>query len=637
MKRLFYFVFGVVVFTVGTPVLLLGLMYDSSGEIDMPTYLYTSDADYQKMLYQELDDSLNDVENGNTVDMEFNLTEDIINTAIFNMVREETNPDYMPNDNCDAEENKCNYIIYEPFDINEDSSVQAKLVGVWVELEDVPETNERIKQGKITINAYLEVDVQGSFTYETLVQTSFIITDNTDDDLYKLEFDQVKAGKLPLPKSLFTTIINASGFDLESEVSQSLEVGEFDQSEMSYSITKKELVDNLNEDTGAEPTPEQELTKEVLGIIMESYVSFDGETDEIILSAGVSLLKNEDVSDIPAYLYDLHQYELVNGEKVYGEFDPEAFDPNGFLSDSFAEYIFNRALTGEPEFYINESVVNKLIYSQASGFADMTQVQSYTDSDGIDHEIEIGLSGLWFEFEEGEEGEEVYAKALFKVAGINSLLEIRTVNISPNPQELILDFNRITIGKDDGEEDGEYTVFENTQVFKDVLASMDSIEFATFNEAGQLIISSDALLTLIMDSESDPENASFDITALGVVEGALYLAIEPQDAELNAVLQTLTENLNTVISDGTLINELGDALDLTDPDQLSIYTEISEMQTDLIDGNIDTNIDPEEIEDIFTTFETLDSEAQDSFIGAIEGSIDQSTFDQLQDLLTGGN
>jgi hypothetical protein len=641
MKKFLLVIFVPIGIIIGTPVLLLAIMYDGSGDVNMPTHLYSEDADYQKMLYQELDDSLNDVENSLTDDMIFNVSEDIINTAIFETItkgEDAINPNYMPNDNCaeTSTEEECNYILYEPFEINADSNIEGKLVGVWVEFEDIENGDERVNEGKLIVNVYLELSASDGIAYKTLVQLSFIVTDDSEQDQYKFAFDKIKAGNLPIPRTLITTILDAAGIDLNSELDTEGSIGVFEQADMSYTVLKQELIDSINSnDDGTELTPEEILTQEVLNVIFSKYVLFDVDDDEISLSVAVSLLKSEDIIDIPNYLYDLHFMENVDGVDVIGEFDPDAFDPEAYLTDSFAEYIFNSALTGNSEFYINESVVNKLIYSGAEGFADMTKIQEYEDADGVLHQIEIGLKALWFEFEEGEAGAEVYVKAFFKVAGINSALEIKTVNVSADPTELVFDFNRITIGKDFDEADGDYTVFEQTDAFKEVLANMDSLEFVEFNDLGQLIISANSLSKLLQDGKENSNDPTFSITEIGVVEGAIFLKVVPDDQGLQDILDALSTTLNEAIGTGELADGLADALDLTDPNQNAIYEDVLDLQTALTDPEVDVN--PDDITDMFTTFELLDEVAQEAFLNTFEETIDPSDFSEFEDLLTGGS
>ena len=634
MKKLFMVIFIPVLFILGTPALLGAIMYDGSGDSHLPTHLYTEDADAQDMLLKELDDSLLDVENGITDDMVFNLSADIINTAIFQGIREGANPDYMPNDNCTSTEEKCNYIVHEPLQIQEGMNLELKLVGIWVEFEDPPSANERINSGKFSLNVFVEVTLQDGFTYKTIISTHFIFSDDQDNDEYKLEFDKVAVGNLPVPKSIITSILDAANVDLEDQVNESLPVGLFKQSDFSLTIGKQEIVDQMQPEDG-EPDANMLLAQELFGTILTDYVSFDVDDDEVKLEVAVSLLKNDDVTDIPSYLYDLHVVE-IDGEMVYGAYDPEAFDPESYLQDTFAEYIFNRAFTGDPAFYMNESVINKLIYSGAGGFEDMSVVQEIPTADGGTKEIEVGLKGLWFEFEEGPLGGEVYAKALFRIAGINSLLEIKTVNVSEDATQLVFDFDRITIGKDEGEVDGEYTVFENTDVFKEVLAQMET-EFGEFTDDGKFIISVAALSDMMTDDDADSSQVPFNITEIGVVEGAIFLTVVPEDQQLQEVLDSLTENLNNIIEDGSLTEGLGEVLNIDEPGpEQDIYNDVLELQEAMATGDTETLTDPENIEEMFTTFEQLDEEAQAAFMETFEQEIDPSIFDEFQDLFTGG-
>lgn len=636
MRKLFMAIFIPVLFILGTPALLGAIMYDGSGDTHLPTHLYTEDASAQDMLLKELDDSLLDVENGVTDDMVFNLSADIINTAIFEGIRE-ANPDYMPNENCASTEEKCNYVVYEPLQIQEGMNLELKLVGVWVEFKDLPTANERINSGEFILNVFVEVTLQDGFTYKTIISTHFIITDDQDNDQYKLEFDKVAVGNLPVPKTIITSILDAANVDLEEQVNESLPAGVFKQSDFSLTILKQEIVEQMQPDDGSEPEAEIKLAQQMFGTILEDYVSFDVDDEEVKLEVAVSLLKNEDVADIPSYLYDLHTVEEIDGEMVYGAYDPEAFDPESYLQDTFAEYIFNRAFTGDPAFYMNESVINKVIYSGAGGFEEMSNVFELPTADGGTKEIEVGLAGLWFEFEEGPLGGEVYAKALFKIAGINSMLEIKTVNVSEDATQLVFDFDRITIGRDEGEVDGEYTVFENTDIFKEVLSELDGVEFGEFTEDGKFIISVDALSSLMQDDSAEGQAVPFNITEIGVVEGAIFLTVVPEDQQLQEVLDNLTDNLNNIIEDGTLTEGLGEVLNIDEPGpEQDIYNDVLELQTAMAEGDTETLTDPDNIVEMFTTFEELDEEAQTAFMETFEDSIDPSIFEDFQDLFTSG-
>ena len=73
---------------------------------------------------------------------------------------------------------------------------------------------------------------------------------------------------MPIPRTLITTILDAAGIDLNSELDTEGSIGVFEQADMSYTVLKQELIDSINSnDDGTEPTPEEILTQEVLNVI----------------------------------------------------------------------------------------------------------------------------------------------------------------------------------------------------------------------------------------------------------------------------------------------------------------------------------------------------------------------------------
>ena len=130
-------------------------------------------------------------------------------------------------------------------------------------------------------------------------------------------------------------------FDL-NEMTSEIPLGELDLTDLSYTLMKDDILDQLAEggDTG------NALAQEVLSIIFDNeLINFSFEEEQFVLTAGVSKFRSNE-TDIPAYLYDLHFKEMVDGVEVIGEFDPDSFDPESYIVDMFTEYIFNSALVG---------------------------------------------------------------------------------------------------------------------------------------------------------------------------------------------------------------------------------------------------------------------------------------------------
>ena len=436
MRKLFLAILIPVVLILGTPALVATLMYDGTGLENLPTHLYTDEYDAMEMLYGELDDSITEVQDGVTDDLVFNLSQDVINRAIYEAILD-TNPDYAPGADC-TNDNEC-YIFAEAQEV-EGYNISFRLVGAWVSFYDGASATA---PGRFVLNAMAEINIDDSMSYQTVIEVHMEFDD--DPDHYYLAFDKIQMGKLPLPKSIFTTIIgiaeNQADLDIQSEVDNNVPIGDFDLNTLSYTVMKDDILAEVAASQDGEPTAEFMLMQELLSIVFDNQlIQFDLQDTEFVLTAGVSKFRSEDDPEFPEYLYDLHDQELVAGEMVIGEFNAELFDPEAYLQDVFTQYIFNSSLLGGG-FEIEEEIFNKLIYSAAGGFADIRGTQTIEISETESKEIELGLKGIWFEFE----ADDIYVHALFKIAGIDSLLVIRAEEVSEETavDELKFEFRSI--------------------------------------------------------------------------------------------------------------------------------------------------------------------------------------------------
>ena len=100
------------------------------------------------------------------------------------------------------------------------------------------------------------------------------------------------------------------------------------------------------------------MMKQVLSEVFEQrIVVFEFSGDEFVASAQLSLFVSDDVTDIPSYLYTLHEVDPITGE--IGPYDPTILDEENYLKDMFTEFAFNYALT-QSNFKLTEKMINKL-------------------------------------------------------------------------------------------------------------------------------------------------------------------------------------------------------------------------------------------------------------------------------------
>lgn len=611
MKKLFLLLLFFVVIIGGIPLALVGFMYDGSGAEDIPTDLYSPITDAKSMFFEELDTSINDVEDGTTTDMEYNATADMINTFIFEKIREnpDLNPNYLPGDDC--EEDSCNNILYESLEAGSNLSLR----GVWVDLHE----------DEFIINIYLEAPIAG-FSYKTTVRLYFSFEDL--EDQYVLSFEKITLGNIPVPKTFLSTVMNlvsnnVPSFDVE-ELNNQVSVGDLDIETFTYTLLKDDVLEELvrNEDTSSTGGA---LAQEVLSIIYDNnLLEFKVKDDEIVIVAGISKLESTDAEQMPLYLYDLHDYQWVGSEKIYGDFNPDLFDGQQFLVNRFTEYVFTSALSNSG-FMIYEETFNKLIYHAEYGFSDTRVSYTYT-TDVYSSEmksVEFGLKALWFDFT----GTEIIGKALFQIAGVESMLELTATQVSESSTELIFEFDMMTIGKDPLEVDGEYINITDMEPFIDLFRSMGSIEFASFNDQGQMVITAEGLSSFLQQGSTD----AVEVTGIALVNNAIELQVS--SPQYQALLDTFTDEVYNVVSDPSLLTNLDDVLDdENNPDEQALLDKMSEIQNDIL---VDGTASPEDINEMFTMLDSLDPETQVEFIEVIESMVDPTIFNDFDDIFSG--
>jgi hypothetical protein len=595
-------------------------MYDGSGEDLMPIHLYNEDADFEAMIYEELTVSLDELADGVEDDFVFNLHEDIINTAIYEQIIKE-NPDYMPTDDCATPE-AC-YIVYEQIPV-EEFDIMLRVVGAWVEF------NEDL----FSLNTYLEVELNDGFTYKTVITVEFKFLDNPDH--YLLQFNRVSVGNLPIPGSAISSVLNAlenniEDLDLE-ELTADIEYGEADLSDFTFKLYKDEIINMIGDDCDPEvdteceePTTEDKMLKQVLSEVFEQrIVVFEFVEEEFVASAQLSLFVSEDETEIPSYLYDLHDVDPISGE--VGAYNETLLDQENYLKDMFTEYIFNYALVGGG-FNITEEMVNKLIYSSQGGFADMGETQELELPDGTIRELELGVKGIWFEFTP----EGLQAKALVKLDSISSVVIIKASKVESlsSDTELVFDFTEVSFGEDASETETDYISITDLDVFKEMLADLGDVEFGEFDENGILTISAERLSALMTEGEGS-EQDTVVVTGISLIQDAIVIDIEPADAELAAALEDLSEELQNIIEDPQLLTDLEEILD-TDGGgaEQEVFEAVQDLQETLANDELP---EPEQVEELFENFQEMDEETQEEFLETFADLIDPTILEDYEDL-----
>jgi len=94
--------------------------------------------------------------------------------------------------------------------------------------------------------------------------------------------------------------------------------------------------------------------------------------------------------------------------------------------------------------------------------------------------------------------------------------------------------------------------------------------------------------------------------------------------------------LNDIVTDGTLLTDMETAFGNPEAGtpQADILDDIEEMQNILAGG--ETAVDPDQINDMFETFEELSPEDQETFLTTFEGAIPDETYQTFADYFQDG-
>ncbi len=604
MKKFLISIFIIIVVIVGIPLAILGIMSDGKSFDDIPTHLYHEDADAMKLLYEEIDRSLAELEEDDEADLVFALHQDVLNTAIFEAIRggedsEGINPDYLPGDDCDID--ACRYVFTETFDMG-NRTVHLRVPGIWTTFDaDKDETDK----GYITLNLAASFQIGDGFTYRTVVRMKGAFRDTEED--YILEFDRLSIGSLPFTQGFFTTIMGWTGAIDEDNVEDNLPFGTFDLDNLRMTIEKEALSEWLRED---EEAPMMALVAEFVDIIYANRMLHVGVHDEaFMVTFEVSKLRNDAETDIPAYLYDLH------GPEGY---DPERFDIKRHMETRFEEFVFNKALAKQTVFTLDERTFNKILYDTFEGFEEF---RSEREVDG--RTMGIGLDALWFEFHD----DEIVIKALFSIDHVRSLIEMRADQTASSPTVLEYTVSTITIGKDEGESEDEYLVIENLDAFKALLADIGDAYFGEFDEDGTLVIDIDRLEDLFDEGIAD---GAVSVESFDIVKGAIELEMAV-DSDLEHLLDGFTDGIRTALKDMDAAGLLADSLNVEDEGPEKDAVEKLQQIQDALIADEDAEIDPEDVQSLFDSYGEMSPEAQETFMQTFEGLMDESLVESFND------
>lgn len=599
IKKLFLFIFILILIVALSPFALLASMYQGNTEDSLPVETYVEGSTIENTIAPEIEAALEGL-NSEEGDLVYRLRDETLNQLIFAAIIEEggLNPEYDPSEECD--DDACEYILVETIEINDSSTITIRLKGVWILFDE----------NQLVLNANGEVQYNDGFTYKSKVSLYFDIEDRQEE--YYFAFDKITIGRLPLGARFFSGVLSAAEQFTGETLTETdtLPIGQIDLDSFSITLPKSEIIESIKNDTEIDNGP---VVAELLSIIFDNeLLSFSFEENEFNFTMKTSLFLNESqTTQLP-----------TNIQNIYDNDDP--FDLESYLTTRLEEFVLSQALVNDGVFRINQDIFNTLIASNVSLGA-FTFDQSYENPSGETVSVSGGITGIWMNIE----SDSIYLNILAEIDSSKSLVQLELSKIdSIEPFTLTYEIEEFSIGKDASETSSEYLSITEFDVFIEAIKENLENEFLSVNEDNQFVIGGPSLEDMLNDLLLESGISLIDIN---VVNNAIALEIE-LDESLQTVFDNVSNAINTVLEDDTIIDTVEEALaESESPEAAEVVEAVTNIQNKL---EAEETITEEDVSNLIDEFTDLTPNEQQDLLEAIQDSIDPELIAEFEALFS---
>lgn len=452
--------FAIILSILALPALGIVMLFDFSPAIPIDAYEYMPTS---TLLATQIEDTVSTLQAGQLM---VELDEQFINQFLYSYYVETINPDYAPGSSCETE--ACEFLVS-----NSDQAIgTVGVTGIWVRLLD----------DVISVNVGLRTV---GIPFQTRVRFDFEVIDNPD--VFEINYSRLQVGNIPLPAFAVRPIINAI-LD-ESDVSQTTFGGngvELDVQALSLVIDKNLLIE--------ESLTEQEAFFASL-IVKEELVRFevDGETPKLKLFVDVDKL----TGDIP-----LKQYR-GEANLIFTELFVEIL--NGIEFD----FIEDVSLTTN-EYFLNEEDLNVVLTQQLQDL----NLDELFGSPAVSNLF--SLEPLWVEMEGAT------MSLIVPMVFMENTIPLEIIMTSLDGfNDLVLQVESITLGKDDSKTPEEYVLIQGDQIEPFLAQLTLNGLFEVQPNSRNIKVSVDTFNQAVSEVTSQ-----LNVTRIGVVDGQFLLNIE---------------------------------------------------------------------------------------------------------------
>jgi hypothetical protein len=442
------------------PVIGVLMLFDYSPNIPIDTYTYVPT---QTLLAEQFQSNVSSIQAG---ELAVQLEESFINQFLYSTFVEQVNPAYKPGPDCNEE--ACEYLL-----VNDaaGTDLPVGLTGIWVRLfDDVISVNLGIRSLALP--------------FQTRVRLDFAVTDNPE--VFEIEYSRLQLGNIPLPAFVIRPIINAivSETNLASTVSEG-----------GFLLDLERLVLQVDKKAVIETSLEADAAVFANLIVEEELIRFevDGSLSRLVLFVDVDKLYSN--RTVPEYAGNAEAVVLELLADVLGSLDFDFFEGFGLTTN---------------DYFLSEAQFNEILTAQ---FAEL-EIESLIDSEVVG--AFFGIKPLWIEFQGSN------ASLTLPLYFMDELVPVEfQLRSLASSRDLLLEVERITIGRDAQKSTSQYIVIEGDRVATLLaqvsLGDLFSIEPGSRTLRIPAALFNDAIQSVIPELE---------VTRVAIIDGQLLLEMD---------------------------------------------------------------------------------------------------------------
>ncbi len=604
MKRLFKFLFGIVIFVVilvGVPV---GVSYyflvDNVDE--SPLELYDDSVSFESELSHLFDSAL-DLNAKTSINLSF--TEEQLNKLIFAMLRQ-NKPTFNPNST--NEEDK--YI--QTFDLGELVPDVAFLQGKKAYIKNV---YAKIENDELRI--FLTLDLFGVKSRAKLA-----VSFSEDEDAFKLEFKTLGIGKANLlsglAKKALDKVFELTNFSSDNFNDQFAQAGlpfTLDIANFTIEVSKDKLqmlVEQLiNPNDMAESSEKDILTE---------FVATLSSKQNDLINFGIFS------DDTFGLQFDLTKF-MVNPSTVTLDQAVTTFDQDTFIMNKVQNFIISNIVpSGNPKMAFSNNDFNAIIYDQSNAYQAFNIDIPLPNSTST---FTIRIIGILIDFNDND----VKFRVNVNLNGLTTSL-VLTGNITQNNGATvrIKITDTITLGEDPGEVAGQYITANANLIMSllgDNISNMGLMQYDATNKTFVLTAASFQQLMQLDGSNVSP----LTVDKLKIVDNAIevYCTINPADPFFAAMNQATTALQNALANTNLDISDFN----ATSPEEQAAVQAALDALDAVSDGLNGGTLDEAATNALIDAVNGMSPENQQTFLAALEANAASPDLISLYDSLFG--